>query len=169
MRATHTWRPPGYSNAAWTTAASGRRASCDRSHRPSRPPHVANGASPARAIDMPGARMRPAPTPLPGGVVRSTTRSVQWRLMSRQVFHSTRSETNRQGRTPGFAAVLRFVTLCFNSLPLASPLHGRLLRWAFPATRSAGNSRACRMRHVRAQPASTSKWLRARCLWYAAP
>ncbi|AFQ49606.1 hypothetical protein GEM_3213 [Burkholderia cepacia GG4] len=45
--------------------------------------------------------------------------------MSRQVFHSTRANQNRQGRTPGFAAVLRFVTLCCNSLPLAGSSHGR--------------------------------------------
>ncbi len=38
--------------------------------------------------------------------------------MSRQVFHSTRAGRIRQGRTPRFAAVLRLVTLCFNSLPL---------------------------------------------------
>lgn len=44
----------------------------------------------------------------------------QWRLMSRQVFHSTRADTNRQGRTPGFAVVLRFVTPRFNSLPHAT-------------------------------------------------
>jgi len=54
--------------------------------------------------------------------------------MSRQVFHSTRANDDPQGRTPGLTAVLRFVTLCFNSLPIASSPHGRLLRCAFSAT-----------------------------------
>lgn len=66
--------------------------------------------------------------------------------MSRQVFHSTRADTNRQGRFRGFAAVLRFVTLCFNSLPLDAPLHGRLLRRACPATRNA--RKFTRVRHT---------------------
>lgn len=147
-RATQTWQARGNGNAAWKTAASGRRASCDRSHRPIRPPHVANGACPARAIDTPAARMCPAPTPLCGGAVRNATRSVQWRLMSRQAFHSTCAHTNRQGRPRQFAAVLRFVTLCFNSLPLASPLHGTLLAAACclqPETPELHSRAACGM------------------------
>ncbi len=53
--------------------------------------------------------------------------------MSRQVFHSTRANTRPQGRTRRFARVLRLVTLCFNSLPVAPP-HRTLLRPRLTAT-----------------------------------
>lgn len=54
--------------------------------------------------------------------------------MSRQVFHSTRANTDPQGRTPGFAGILRLVTLCFNSLRVASRVQRRLTCSRFPAT-----------------------------------
>ncbi|MBY4867067.1 hypothetical protein JFN94_16640 [Burkholderia anthina] len=93
----------------------------------------ANGASSARAIDTPQTLQ------IPGADASSrwsrfadATRSVRWRLMSRQDFHSTRACRIRQGRTLRFAAVLRLVTLCFNSLPLAASSRGRLVRWPLP-------------------------------------
>ncbi len=70
--------------------------------------------------------------------------------MSRQVFHFTRADADPQGRTPGLTAVLRFVTLCFNSLPIASRRHGRLLRCMFGQHETASTVRSRAVPNTRA-------------------
>lgn len=66
------------------------------------------------------------------------TRAVRWRLMSRQALHSTRQRRNRQRRNARFRGGLRFVTLCFNSLPLVASLRVNLTSWTFQSMRPAG-------------------------------
>ena len=61
------------------------------------------------------------------------TRVLRWRLMSRQAPYFTRPCGNRPRPEARFYVKLRFVTLCFNSFPLACSLRGSLARWMFSA------------------------------------
>lgn len=127
----------------------------------------ANGASSARAIDTPQTLQ------IPGADASSrwsrfadATRPVRWRLMSRQGFHSTRACRIRQGRTPRFAAVFALGHALFQLVAACCVVawHARSLAVAATTkTRTAPHA-------ARVMPSSpTSKSLRARCLWSAAP